>query len=88
MVRFVTAPIRSRNWLSDAYSLRSGAVRNRTYRVGVNRCGFKPHHKRQFKERTRLSSRNSRASYIQRKEARELREDERCYSRPLRYLRC
>ena len=28
------------------------------------------------------------ASYIQRKEARELREDERRYSRPLRYLRC
>ena len=43
---------------------------------------------RQFKERTRLSSRNSRASYIQRKEARELREDERRYSRPVRYLRC
>ena len=28
------------------------------------------------------------ASYIQRKEARELREDKRRYSRPVRYLRC
>ena len=37
----------------------------------------KPHHRRQFKERTRLSSRNSRASYIQRKEARELRDYKR-----------
>ena len=49
---------------------------------------MKPHLMRQFKERTRLSSRNSRASYIQRKEARELREDERRYSCPMRYLRC
>ena len=35
MVRFVTAPCRLRKWLSDAYSLRSGAVTNRTYRVGA-----------------------------------------------------
>ena len=37
MVRFVTAPCRSRNWLSYAYSLSSGAVPNRTYRVGAKR---------------------------------------------------
>ena len=53
MVRFVTAPSRSRKWLSDAYSLSSGAVTNRTYRVGAKRLqtaptglelsGYKPH---------------------------------------------
>ena len=42
MVRFVTAPIRLRNWVSDAYSLRSGAVSNRTYRVGAKRFQTAP----------------------------------------------
>ena len=52
-VRFETAPCRLRKWLSDAYSLRSGAVTNRTYRVGAKRLqtaptvlelsGYKPH---------------------------------------------
>ena len=53
MVRFVTAPSRLRKWLSYAYSLSSGAVTNRTYRVGAKRLqtaptglelsGYKPH---------------------------------------------
>ena len=38
----VTAPIRSRKWLSDAYSLSSGAVSNRTYRVGAKRFQTAP----------------------------------------------
>ena len=42
MVRFGTAPIRSRKWVSDAYSLRSGAVTNRTYRVGAKRLQTAP----------------------------------------------
>ena len=42
MVRFVTAPSRSRKWVSDAYSLRSGAVTNRTYRVGAKRLQTAP----------------------------------------------
>ena len=52
-MRFVTAPSRSRKRLSDAYSIRAGAVTNRTYRVGAKRlqttptalelAGYKPH---------------------------------------------
>ena len=42
MVRFVTAPCRSRKWLSDTYSLSSGAVTNRTYRVGDKRLQTAP----------------------------------------------
>ena len=42
MVRFVTAPCRLRKWVSDAYSLRSGAVTNRTYRVGAKRLQTAP----------------------------------------------
>ena len=42
MVRFVTAPCRSRKWVSDAYSIRSGAVTNRTYRVGAKRLQTAP----------------------------------------------
>ena len=52
-MRFGTAPSRSRKWVSDAYSIRSGAVTNRTYRVGAKRLqtaptglelsGYKPH---------------------------------------------
>ena len=37
MVRFVTAPSRSRKPLSCTYSIGSGAVTNRTYRVGAKR---------------------------------------------------
>ena len=37
-----TAPSRSRKWLSDAYSLSSGAVPNRTYRVGAKRFQTAP----------------------------------------------
>ena len=42
MVRFVTAPIRSRKPLSRTYSTESGAVRNRTYRVGAKRLETAP----------------------------------------------
>ena len=42
MVRFVTAPGRLRKWLSYAYSLSSGAVTNRTYRVGAKRLQTAP----------------------------------------------
>ena len=42
MVRFVTAPIRSRKLLSHTYSTESGAVRNRTYRVGAKRLETAP----------------------------------------------
>ena len=38
----LTAPSRSRKWLSDAYFLRSGAVTNRTYRVGAKRLQTAP----------------------------------------------
>ncbi len=42
MVRFVTAPSRSRKPLSHTYSTESGAVTNRTYRVGAKRLQTAP----------------------------------------------
>ncbi len=42
MVRFVTAPIRSRKPLSHTYSTESGAVTNRTYRVGAKQLQTAP----------------------------------------------
>ena len=41
-MRFVTAPIRSRKRSFRAYSLSSGAVTNRTYRVGAKRLQTAP----------------------------------------------
>ena len=59
--------------------------------IPIYRCGFKPHLMRQFKERTRLSSRPSlRLLYsktpliLKEKRRNEVREDERRYSRPVR----
>ena len=42
MVRLETAPSRSRKPLSHTYSTESGAVTNRTYRVGAKRLETAP----------------------------------------------
>ncbi len=59
------------------------------FRCPVRRVSLRSTHSRQFKERTRFVLAQFIASRtFKEKRRNELREDERRYSRPLRYLRC